>query len=174
MLEASDDGHRFRPLAEIPKGGFAQHTIAFPPTTARYFGSRSRPFRRKSRRSRISTSPISKHLLPGLLGDPPASYEIAQIQLHTEPRVHRFEEKAGFALAPDLDAHPTPDAAASFVLAASDAIDLTDRLAADGRLRWTPPPGDWLVLRFGYSLLGITNHPAAPEATRSRGRQARS
>ncbi len=26
-------------------------------------------------------------------------------------------------------------------------------------------PGNWVVLRFGYSLLGITNHPATPEAT---------
>jgi len=24
---------------------------------------------------------------------------------------------------------------------------------------------DWIVLRFGYSLLGITNHPATAEAT---------
>ena len=27
------------------------------------------------------------------------------------------------------------------------------------------PPGEWVVLRFGYSLLGITNHPATAEAT---------
>ena len=25
--------------------------------------------------------------------------------------------------------------------------------------------GEWVVLRFGYSLLGITNHPATTEAT---------
>ena len=36
---------------------------------------------------------------------------------------------------------------------------------ADGTLDWTPPAGNWVVLRFGYSLLGITNHPATPEAT---------
>ena len=28
------------------------------------------------------------------------------------------------------------------------------------------PPGHWTILRFGYSLLGITNHRATPEATR--------
>src|SRR5215468_3075656 len=27
------------------------------------------------------------------------------------------------------------------------------------------PPGNWSVLRFGYSLTGITNHPASPEGT---------
>ena len=33
--------------------------------------------------------------------------------------------------------------------------------------RWTGRrrPGNWVVLRFGYSLLGITNHPATKEAT---------
>ena len=35
----------------------------------------------------------------------------------------------------------------------------------DGTLDWTPPAGNWVVLRFGYSLLGITNHPATAEAT---------
>ncbi len=35
----------------------------------------------------------------------------------------------------------------------------------DGTLDWTPPEGTWVVLRIGYSLLGITNHPATPEAT---------
>ncbi len=35
----------------------------------------------------------------------------------------------------------------------------------DGTLDWTPPAGNWVILRFGYSLLGITNHPATAEAT---------
>ncbi len=44
-------------------------------------------------------------------------------------------------------------------------IDLTAKLQKDGTLDWTPPPGRWTVLRMGYSLTGITNHPASPEAT---------
>ena len=47
----------------------------------------------------------------------------------------------------------------------SDVVDLTSKMHPDGTLDWTPPPGDWVVLRFGYSLLGITNHPATAEAT---------
>jgi len=35
----------------------------------------------------------------------------------------------------------------------------------DGSLDWTPPQGNWVVLRFGYSLTGVTNHPASPEGT---------
>ena len=44
-------------------------------------------------------------------------------------------------------------------------MDLTAKMRPDGTLDWTPPAGDWVVLRFGYSLLGITNHPATAEAT---------
>ncbi len=38
-------------------------------------------------------------------------------------------------------------------------------MTPDGTLTWTPPEGKWIVLRFGYSLIGTTNHPASPEAT---------
>jgi hypothetical protein len=44
-------------------------------------------------------------------------------------------------------------------------IDLTSKMQPDGTLIWTPAAGDWVVLRLGYSLLGITNHPATAEAT---------
>ena len=47
----------------------------------------------------------------------------------------------------------------------SDVVDLASKMGADGTLNWTPPAGNWVVLRFGYSLLGITNHPATAEAT---------
>ncbi|MFM6832594.1 MAG: glycosyl hydrolase, partial [Novosphingobium sp.] len=30
---------------------------------------------------------------------------------------------------------------------------------------WTPPKGNWRIIRLGSSLLGTTNHPAPPEAT---------
>src|SRR6185295_8213657 len=47
----------------------------------------------------------------------------------------------------------------------SDVIDLTSKMRSDGTLDWTPPAGNWVVLRFGYSLLGTTNNPAPAEAT---------
>ncbi len=44
-----------------------------------------------------------------------------------------------------------------------DVIDLTDRMAADGTLRWAAPKGDWTVIRFGYTSNGKFNHPASPQ-----------
>ena len=66
---------------------------------------------------------------------------------------------------PDLYGFATPEVAASDAIRKSDVIDLTSRLHPDGTLDWTPPAGQWVVLRIGYSLLGITNHPATKEAT---------
>ncbi len=85
--------------------------------------------------------------------------------LHPGARVNRFEEKAAFVPEPDLYGFATPPVAADEAVAKSDVIDLTSKMSPDGTLDWTPPAGDWVVLRFGYSLLGITNHPATAEAT---------
>lgn len=44
-------------------------------------------------------------------------------------------------------------------------VDLTSKLAADGRLRWDVPPGNWIILRLGYTPTGKDNHPAPKEGT---------
>ncbi|MEJ7683260.1 MAG: glycosyl hydrolase, partial [Segetibacter sp.] len=31
----------------------------------------------------------------------------------------------------------------------------------DGTVNWTVPAGKWNIVRFGYSLKGINNHPAS-------------
>ena len=36
-LEASDDGKAFRLVARLPEGGAPEHTVSFPPVTARFF-----------------------------------------------------------------------------------------------------------------------------------------
>src|SRR5437867_8500698 len=38
-------------------------------------------------------------------------------------------------------------------------------MGADGSVELTQPDWKWVVLRIGYSLLGIMNHPATKEAT---------
>ncbi|MBN2211465.1 MAG: hypothetical protein JW709_08740 [Sedimentisphaerales bacterium] len=39
-------------------------------------------------------------------------------------------------------------------------MDLTDKMAPDGKLTWDVPEGDWIVLRLGHTLTGKKNHPA--------------
>jgi hypothetical protein len=143
-LEASDDGRDFRAIATAPSGGALQHTVAFAPVTARFF--------------RV-VFPLDSEAHPS------ASYEVAELVLHTGARVHRFEEKAGFGTLRDLYVQPTPAVAPADAISKAGVIDLTNKLRPDGTLDWTPPAGDWIVTRLGYSLTGAQNAPASPEAT---------
>ena len=39
-------------------------------------------------------------------------------------------------------------------------LNLTGKMGPDGTLRWTPPPGRWVVQRIGYTTTGENNNPA--------------
>jgi hypothetical protein len=150
-LEAGDDGRQFRTVAAIPAGGAAEHTIAFPPVTAKFF--------------RVTFSAAPPAAGRGGAFGAPAGYQIAELVLHAGARVNRFEEKAAFATVTDLYDLATPPAAAQDAVRKADVLDLTSKMKPDGTLDWTPPPGRWVVLRLGYSLTGARNSPASPEAT---------
>ncbi len=96
---------------------------------------------------------------------PVQDVRLQRLMLLPDARVTRFEEKAGFAAAPDYYALATPEAGAGSTIPLSEVVDLTARLKPDGMLDWTPPPGRWQVLRLGYSLTGAVNAPAPAEAT---------
>lgn len=96
----------------------------------------------------------------------PASYHVQELVLHTRATVNRFAPKAYFSIVEDyrpLETRvPTVPGTA---IDPKNVIDLTRNMTPDGRLHWTPPPGQWVVLRMGYSLLGTTNHPAPLQDT---------
>jgi hypothetical protein len=46
------------------------------------------------------------------------------------------------------------------VIPKSDIIDVSNKLQPDGTLAWTPPAGNWTIVRFGYTDVGVENHPA--------------
>ncbi len=165
-LQSSEDGVHFRKVATLPteRGGLAQdpgqNTVAFAPVAARFF------------RVQLSYPKPPQGAAPidvSALGLPPAApateFRVTKLALQAAPVVNHFEDKAAFAIAPDLYAAATPQVPAAAVIASADIVDLTDHMSADGRLTWTPPPGRWRVLRFGYSLTGAKNGPASSEAT---------
>ena len=159
-LESSADGHTFSPILaprvlRVPAFGTQPipTTVAVPATKARYFRV-------------VFVTPPPQPPMPAIFGPaaPPATaWSIPELVLHTDPRVDRVEDKAGFVPAIGLDGEPPPDD--GIAIAKEKIVDLAGKLRADGTLDWTPPAGRWLVLRMGYSLLGITNHPAPTEAT---------
>ena len=96
---------------------------------------------------------------------------LAEIELSGGARLERFVEKQLGKM------HPTPlpmwDAylwpktaepeAPGFAVAPGTVLNLSDKLAADGTLRWDVPAGDWIVLRTGMTPTGTRNSPASPE-----------
>ena len=156
-LEVSDDGVTFKKICFIPAGNILQQTIAFPSTKASYF-----------RITFKNLPPILnlKAMLGGGNGEAskfPLGTEIAEIVLHTSTRINSFEEKAGFSTSPETGNFFTPQS--EDFIRENDVIDLTSKVKSNGTLDWNVPTGNWMILRFGYSLTGHENHPASPEAT---------
>jgi hypothetical protein len=143
-LEASDDGVHFRAITVIPFTSIVQRTASFDPVTARYF------------RVVFTANPSRR---------PERDIRITELVLHSGARTNQWEKRAGYANARDFYAIPNPSVAPQFIVAPSDVVDLTAKMKSDGSLDWTPPPGNWTILRFGYSLTGHENGPAPAEAT---------
>ena len=162
-LESSDDGVKFTKATDLKGGDSIEQTYSFAPVTAKYF--------------RVSFTHAPPPPLPDWAGDISADdfgfaapqkatdYKIAELDLRPAARVHLFEDKAAFSSASGTSNMVTPAADAASIVKKSDVIDLTSKMKADGTLEWSAPEGNWVVVRFGYSLLGILNHPATAEAT---------
>jgi hypothetical protein len=159
QLLASGDSRQYGPVARVPRGRLPQYTVSFPGVRARYF--------------RVTfETPAPERIaegidIPGIDLRMPAPKEVVvtELALSTTPRVHRFEDKAGFAPTPGLGGLDTPRATPEQAIAADRVIDLTSKMRPDGTLDWSPPAGRWTVLRLGCSLTGKENSPASPEAT---------
>lgn len=46
------------------------------------------------------------------------------------------------------------------VFSVASVVDLTDRVAGDGKLVWEVPPGDWTILRMGRRTTGANTRPS--------------
>lgn len=157
-LEASDDGRGFRNIAILLPGKSQSRTASFGPVTARWF------------RVRLSGTgggvpPVRPGVVPMQSPPLPTSYAVSEVQLRSAARVHRAEEKAGFAAATDYYTIETPVTAVDGPPRTAEVLDLTKRMQPDCTLSWTAPPGSWTILRLGYSLTGKHNEPAPAEAT---------
>ena len=144
LIQRSGDGVTFTTVARMRQSSVIERTTAFEAAAARYW--------------RIA-------FLPGKGSAVPQKVHIAELVLATGARVNEFEKRAGFAHEANFYAIANPKVMPGTEVKRSDVVDLTARMKADGTLDWTPPPGDWMVLRFGYSLTGHENGPAPAEAT---------
>lgn len=152
---ASADGKNFTRIGayDVPEGEAPSplQSVAFAPVSA------------KAMRIVLRRPPPPKPLpgVPPMGPKGPINTNLRWLNFSAAPLVNRVESKAGFEPTPALEtALPNIQG-----LAADQVIDLTDKVAPDGKLTWQAPKGDWTILRMGWSLTGQTNAPAEPEAT---------
>jgi alpha-L-rhamnosidase len=165
-LEASDNGTDWRTVTDFETAQVPV-SYSFPATRARYFRVQFSPKKGAGLQMGASAPGIAMDAdmfasMAKAIGAKPIA--VGDLRLFGAPRIDRYETKAGFALAQDYYALKGPSDDAMGITPGS-VIDLTSKMKPDGSLEWTPPKGNWQVMRFGYSLLGTTNHPAPPEAT---------
>jgi hypothetical protein len=152
-LKVSDDGIDFHTVAVLPgpqlyRAGKVE-TISFKETSGRYF------------RLEFTGAPMKPAEVMAETGTLPDSiYSFSEIRLHSGARVNRWEDKAGFFHLFNYDPVASTDVSALSAVDPLKIIDLTSSMQPDGSLTWKVPPGNWTIMRFGYSLTGSKNRPA--------------
>ena len=146
----SDDGRNYRFLKQLKP---ARHgwqntdchsTHGLPPTTAKYF--------------RFEWTPEGSE--PGCEDLDAAKWKpnlkIKEIRLHTAPRIHQWEGKAGFVwrVADASTSQEIPDEAC---VQLNEVRQLT---LTDGALTAKLPEGEWRILRMGHTSTGHVNATA--------------
>lgn len=165
IIEVSMDGECFEHLTALDGGWNVPHiTVSFSPVTARYL------------RLTIEAVPPTPWQGFEFEANAPGAISVIytrevteillrEFKVYAAARLHRFEEKAGFSIAPAYGGLEGPPSEPDEVINPEEVIDISEKAGPDGTLNWSPPPGRWTVLRVGYSLTGKTNHPASVEAT---------
>lgn len=98
----------------------------------------------------------------------------ATVALSSERVVERYPEQSLAKMYqrpdPQWDSYMWPDRdwyrdSAGFTIPQDKVVDLTPLLSADGALTWDVPGGDWVISCLEMKTTGVTNAPAAPDAT---------
>ena len=143
-----------RPAKEDDERPAPQQTVAFAPVTARRFVLIFSPLKPEPATALTAIRPRSAQ----------KSLTVRQARWIGGARIASFEAKAGFTPSLGPDAPATPAAPRDAVVRSAAVINLSRQMSPDGTLEWTPPPGEWTVIRFGWSLTGTVNGPAEPSA----------
>jgi len=149
-IEVSDDGRVFRHYMQLepPRSGWqdgdAPNTYAIKPVTAMYY---------RFVYEKAGTEPGAEDLEAAKWKP---NLKLSGIEMSSEARINQFEGKNGevWRVAKRTTAAEIPDAAS---IPKNKIIDITKYLDVHGRLNWTVPNGQWVILRMGHTSTGHTN-----------------
>lgn len=156
----SDDGKTFRSLGRLKPTQYhgwqdrgLACTHAIPATTGRFF---------RLVFDLSDTPPLSENH-EGSKTRNRNRLAAQHIELSSQPRIHQWEGKAGYRWRRSV--WTTDAQCPTNVCVPPDRIvNLTNKMDADGTLRWTPPPGRWTIQRIGYTTTGVRNGPGGTGA----------
>lgn len=152
-LLAGNNGTDLRTIALFPGAQLYRAgkvaTFSFPAVTAKYF------------RIEFTGAPMKPDdVMKEIVNPPDTAYTFGEIKLHSGPRIHRWEDKAGFYHLFNYEPVASGELVSGSGIDPASVIDLTGLLTPEGQLNWKVPEGNWTVMRFGYSLTGSKNRPA--------------
>jgi hypothetical protein len=150
ILQASDDGINFRTITRLhpPRHGWQDTdedvTHAIPATTASYF---------RFVYDKDGSEPGAEDL-DAAKWKP--SLKLLGIYLSDEPVINQYETKNGsiWRVSEYTTTEQAPD---SLAVPLKSIIDISDKLDSTGKLKWTAPPGNWVIVRIGHTSTGHTN-----------------
>jgi len=149
LIQAGNDGVHFKNIVQLvpPRHGWQDtdedYTSSIPLTTAKYF---------RFVFDKEGSEPGSEDL-DAAKWKP--SLKINNIYLGDEPVIHQYEAKNGSVWR--IAAAGSNENRENFAVPLKSIITLTDRLDSNGILHWTPPAGNWVIVRIGHTSTGHTN-----------------
>jgi hypothetical protein len=150
VVQVSNDGVNFTTITRLqpPRHGWQDTdedvTHAIPATTAKYF---------RFVYNKEGSEPGAEDL-DAAKWKP--SLKVMGIYLSDEPVIHQYESKNGsiWRVSTTTTEEQVPVSAAVPLQA---IIDISDKMDSAGRLNWTAPAGDWVIVRIGHTSTGHTN-----------------
>lgn len=150
IVQAGDDGINFKTIVrfEPPRHGWQDTdedvTHSIPPTTATYF---------RFLYNKDGAEPGAEDI-DAAKWKP--SFKVEGIYLSGESLLHHFESKNGSVWRVSKET-TTDQVSPQSIVPMNRIINLTRRMDSKGNLNWSPPNGDWVVLRIGHTSTGHTN-----------------
>lgn len=150
IIQAGDNGTDFKTITRLdpPRHGWQDTdedvTYSIPATTARYF---------RFVYDKKGSEPGAEDLDAAKWRP---SLKVNGIYLSDEPVIHQYESKNGsiWRISKPTSNTQVPPASA---IPLRKVIDLTGKMDENGKLQWTPPAGNWVIVRIGHTSTGHTN-----------------
>lgn len=149
-VEVSNDGKIFRSIGRLepPRHGWQDTdedvTHSIKPTTAKFY---------RFVYDKKGSEPGAEDL-DAAKWKP--SLKLLNLELFAEAKINQFEGKNGSVWRVS-DRGTSSEIPKELCVPLAQLINITDRLKADGSLNWSPPAGNWTVLRIGHTSTGHTN-----------------